>query len=400
MPSTELSKGALLVLNSGSSSVKFTIFRANGGADVAPLFAGQLTGIGTDAILQAKTDSGSLLADESWAARDEGTVPAILPLLLEWIDQNLPPDLPVIAAGHRVVHGGETFDKPVLVTEDILAELASFSPLAPLHQPQNVAAIKALATSRPDLPQIACFDTAFHRSQPAVSTTYAIPKRYTDEGIHRYGFHGLSYEYIAHNLRHYNPELAAGRVVVAHLGNGASLTALKGGVSIDTSMGFSALEGVPMGTRPGSIDPGILIHLIREHEMSADDLEKLLYRESGLLGISEISNDMRDLVANDDPHAQLAVDIFCIRVAKQIVSLAVSIGGIDGLIFTAGIGEHSPVVRKKICDHLDWLGFGLDEARNGADQHLISKEGTTPVYIIPTDEEYMIARHTMAVLTQ
>ncbi|WP_319533072.1 acetate/propionate family kinase [uncultured Cohaesibacter sp.] len=398
MTKSAVNKGALLVLNSGSSSVKFSIFQLEGGA-VEPLFAGQLTGIGTDAVLKAKSEAGELLAKESWAEYDKGNVPSILPHLLEWIEKNLPADLPLIGAGHRVVHGGEKFDKPVLVEGSVLEELASFSPLAPLHQPQNVAAIKALADSRPELPQVACFDTAFHQTMPEISTTYAIPKRFTEAGVRRYGFHGLSYEYIAHNLSETKPDLAKGRVVVAHLGNGASLTGLKNGVSIDTSMGFSALEGVPMGTRPGSIDPGILIYLMRENGMDADDLEKVLYHESGLLGVSGISNDMRDLEDNTDPAAVLAVDLFCSRVAKQIASLAVSIGGIDALVFTAGIGEHGPILRKKVLDMLGWMGFAIDDAKNDANAHEISAEGSIPTFIIPTDEEVMIARHTVRLLT-
>ncbi|WP_114007906.1 acetate/propionate family kinase [Cohaesibacter intestini] len=401
MTQSDIKKGALLVLNSGSSSVKFSIFQldADGAEGVVPLFAGQLTGIGTDAHLKAKSEAGEKLADESWATKDEGTVPSILPHLLTWIETSLPADLPLIAAGHRVVHGGEVYDKPVVVTPEILKQLESFSPLAPLHQPQNVAAIEALAKTRPDLPQVACFDTAFHQGQSDLCSIYALPKRLTDQGIRSYGFHGLSYEYIAHYLKQEMPDLAKGRVVVAHLGNGASLSVLEDGKSIETSMGFSALEGVPMGTRPGSIDPGILIHLMREHDMDAEDLEKLLYRESGLLGISEISNDMRDLQDNPDPRAQLAVDYFCSRVAKQIVSLAVSTGGLDALVFTAGIGEHGPIIRKKIGDYLNWIGIRIDPARNDANASQISEDGSLPVYIIPTDEEIMIARHTLNALS-
>ena len=396
----DIKKGALLVLNSGSSSVKFTIFKcdAASGEKVSPLFAGQLDGIGTAAKLKAKTAAGELITNESWEDKDTGTVPAILPHLLVWIEQNLPDDLPLIAAGHRVVHGGEKFDKPVLIEGDVLDTLASLSPLAPLHQPQNVAAIKALQDSRPDLAQVACFDTAFHQTMPKLSSTYAIPKRFTDEGVRRYGMHGLSYEYIASYLKENNAEIAKGSVIVAHLGSGASLCALQDGVSVDTSMGFSALDGVPMGTRPGSMDPGILIHLMRTYDMSADDLENLLYRESGLLGVSEIGNDMRELEENPDPRAVLALDLFCIKVAKAIVSLAVSVGGIGAVVFTAGIGEHGPIIRDKICKYLDWAGIELDTAKNDANAELISKEGTIPVMIIPTDEEVMIARHTVKLL--
>lgn len=400
MTQSDINKGALLVLNSGSSSVKFSIFQldAQSAEGVSPLFAGQLTGIGTDAHLKAKSEAGEKLADEHWAAKDEGTVPSILPHLLTWIEANLPSDLPLIAAGHRVVHGSEVYDKPVLVTPQILKQLESFSPLAPLHQPQNVAAIEALAKTRPDLPQVACFDTAFHQGQSDLYSIYALPKRLTDKGIRSYGFHGLSYEYIAHFMQQEMPDLAKGRVVVAHLGNGASLSMLQDGKSIETSMGFSALEGVPMGTRPGSIDPGILLHLMREYDMGADEMEKLLYRECGLLGISEISNDMRDLYDNPDPRAQLAVDYFCSRVAKQIVSLAVSTGGLDALVFTAGIGEYCADVRKRIGVYLDWIGIRIDAERNNVNASQISEEGSLPVFIIPTDEEIMIARHTLKAL--
>ncbi|SNY90105.1 acetate kinase [Cohaesibacter sp. ES.047] len=397
MTKSALNKGALLVLNSGSSSVKFSLFELESD-NITPLFAGQLTGIGTDAVLKAKSEAGELLAKESWAQYDKGSVPAILPNLLEWIEKNLPTELPLIGAGHRVVHGSVKYDKPVLIDGNVLNELASFSPLAPLHQLQNVAAIKALADSRPELRQVACFDTAFHHTMPKVSSTYAIPKRFTEAGVRRYGMHGLSYEYIAHNLCETKPDLAKGRVIVAHLGNGASLTALKDGVSIDTSMGFTALEGVPMGTRPGSIDPGILLYLMREYDMDADAIEKFLYHESGLLGVSGISNDMRDLEENTDPAAILAIDLFCSRVAKQIASLGVSIGGIDGLVFTAGIGEHGSIQRKKILDQLGWLGFEIDAAKNAANDHVISAEGSIPTFIIPTDEEFMIARHTVRLL--
>ncbi|PLW77116.1 acetate/propionate family kinase [Cohaesibacter celericrescens] len=392
-------KGALLVLNSGSSSVKFTVFQvdtvAAGGHQLAPFFAGQLDGIGTAARLKAKAADKGLLADEPWGHLDKGTVPSVLPHLLSWIENNLPTDLPLRAAGHRVVHGGSLFDKPVLATASVIAQLDGLSPLAPLHQPQNLAAIRALAKSRPDLPQVACFDTAFHQTQPALSTTYAIPKRYTQEGVRRYGFHGLSYEYIAQYLAANKPGLAKGRVVVAHLGSGASLAALKNGVSLDTSMGFSALDGVPMGTRPGAIDPGIIIHLMRRYSLDADELERLLYHESGLLGVSGLSNDMRAIEASQEPDAQLAHDLFCSRVAKAVASLAVSMGGIDGLVFTAGIGEHSALIREKICRYLAWLGFALDPLSNEANDGLISTDGSLPVHVVPTDEEYMIASHTI-----
>ncbi|WP_319411889.1 acetate/propionate family kinase [uncultured Cohaesibacter sp.] len=398
---TDIKKGALLVLNSGSSSVKFTVFQV-GDADkkIALFFGGQLDGIGSSAHLKVKTAAKELLADESWEHLDQGTVPAILPHLLEWIESKLPEDLPLIGAGHRVVHGGESFDKPMLINDEIIEKLSSLAPLAPLHQPQNVAAIKALASSRADLPQVACFDTAFHRTIPAINGTFAIPKEYTDAGVTRYGFHGLSYEYIAYNLRQNKPDLAKGKVVVAHLGSGASLAALQDGVSVDTSMGFSALDGIPMGTRPGSMDPGVLIYLMREYNMGVDDLEKMLYYKCGLLGISDISNDMREIEENEAPGAVLALDIFCQRAAKQIASLAVSLGGIDALVFTAGIGENGPIIRDKVCADLAFMGIKLDAKKNDTrGTELISAEESVPVLVIPTDEEFMIAQHAVNILS-
>nr|WP_244668933.1 acetate/propionate family kinase [Rhodobium orientis] len=389
-----------MVLNSGSSSVKFSVFRVDPeGREITPLFAGQLTGIGTDARLSAKTAAREPIADESWAERDTGSVPVLLPHLISWIERHLPQDLPLMAAGHRVVHGGANLHRPARITDDVLAELETLIPLAPLHQPQNVAAIKVLAESRGDLPQVACFDTAFHHAQPLNSTTYAIPRHLTEAGIRRYGFHGLSYEYVARQLLATHPDLVRGRVVVAHLGNGSSLCAIKDGTSIDTTMGFSVLEGVPMGTRSGGIDPGILIYLMRKFDMDVNDLERLLYHQSGLLGVSGVSNDMRVLLGSSDPHCAEAVDLFCLRVAKEVCTLACSMGGIDALVFTAGIGEHSAEVRAGVCAHLNWLGIDLDAARNADAEALISSDTSLPVHVIATDEEFMIARHTVDLLT-
>ncbi|PTW54389.1 acetate kinase [Breoghania corrubedonensis] len=398
--SYSMKRGALLVLNSGSSSVKFTVFEVDPGEEqIMPLFSGQLTGIGTDAHLSAKAATGERMADESWAERDSGDVPALLPSLLAWVEEHLPPDLPLLAAGHRVVHGGANLRHPAMITDHLLGELETLIPLAPLHEPQNLAAIKVLADNRSDLPQVACFDTAFHHTQPRTSTTYAIPRHLTDAGIRRYGFHGLSYEYIARHMETHLPQLASGRVVVAHLGNGSSLCALNRGASVDTSMGFSVLEGVPMGTRPGNLDPGILIYLMRKFEMDADALEHLLYHQSGLLGVSGVSNDMRVLLSRDDDNSREAVDLFCIRTAKEICSLACSMGGLDALVFTAGIGEHSAEIRARICGHLKWIGVDLDKDLNKDDATRISTAASLPVHVIPTNEELMIARHTVDLLT-
>ncbi|ABC22268.1 acetate kinase [Rhodospirillum rubrum F11] len=386
-------KQAFLVLNSGSSSIKFSVFEKTSDDVLTMILTGQLTGIGTDAQFSVKGAKGETLAKESWAERDTGAIAPLLQSLIVWITDRLP-DTPLAAAGHRVVHGGRRFVHPVQVTPQVILDLESLIPLAPLHQPQNVSAIRVLAETFHDLPQIACFDTAFHHSQPRRARSYALPRELTDRGLHRYGFHGLSYEYIARHMPSIAPEIAEGRIVVAHLGNGSSLCALHRGESVDTTMGFSALEGVPMGTRSGSIDPGVLIYLIRELGMGADELEHLLYQRSGLLGVSGLSNDMRVLLESDSPDAAEAVDLFCFRVAKEIAALAASMGGIDALVFTAGIGEHSEPVRARICERLAWLGITLDATANARADGLISQPGSLPVLVVPTNEEYMIARHT------
>lgn len=385
---------AILVINAGSSSLKFSVFRDSGQGDPVATINGQISGIGTEPVFEAKNAQRQPLAGKAWAPGEPSDRTALLGYLLDWIEERLE-GATLIAAGHRVVHGGTRHGAPVLITPEVLAELDGLVPLAPLHQPHNLAAIRALAEAHPELPQVACFDTAFHRGQPWQAGMFAIPRELTDEGVRRYGFHGLSYEYIARRLPEIAPELSESRVVVAHLGSGASMCAIHGGCSVDSTMGFTALDGLPMGTRCGAIDPGVLIYLMREKGLDAGAIEKLLYNKSGLLGVSGVSNDMRVLLDSAEPHAQEAVELFCFRIAKETGGLASSMGGIDALVFTAGIGERSSPVRSRVAEKLAWLGVTIDEEANAANAAKISAEASRiPVYVIPTDEERMIALHT------
>jgi acetate kinase len=389
---------AILVINAGSSSLKFSVFRDHGGGDPVVTINGQISGIGTQPVFEAKDAQRRPLAEKSWGAGEPSDRTALLSYLLDWIEERLE-GATLIAAGHRVVHGGVRHAAPVLLTPAVLDELDGLVPLAPLHQPHNLAAIRALAEAHPELPQVACFDTAFHRNQPWQAQTFAIPRELTEEGVRRYGFHGLSYEYISRRLPEIAPELGDSRVVVAHLGSGASMCAIHGGRSVDSTMGFTALDGLPMGTRCGTIDPGVLIYLMRKG-MDAGAIEKLLYNKSGLLGVSGISNDMRALLDSGDPHAQEAVELFCFRIAKETGALAASMGGVDAVVFTAGIGERSAPVRARVGDKLAWMGVEIDASANEANAAKISSPGSRlPVYVIPTDEEGMIALHTRKVLT-
>ncbi|KAA0596218.1 acetate kinase [Azospirillum lipoferum] len=392
------SEDACLVINAGSSSLKFCVFQGGNAAEIEPVVTGQISGIGTAPRFEAKDAARHKIADHSWAAGENPGRPELLHHLLDWIGDTLK-GATLVAAGHRVVHGGTRFSAPVRVNPAVLDQLEALIPLAPLHEPHNIAAMRALAQVYPSLPQVACFDTAFHQTQPWQSQTFAIPRELTAEGIRRYGFHGLSYEYIAHRLPQVAPELADAHVVVCHLGSGASLCAMRGGHSVDTTMGFTALDGVPMGTRPGAIDPGVLIYLMREKGYGADELEKLLYHKSGMLGVSGLSNDMRDLENSDLPAAAEAVELFCHNVAKQVAALAGSMGGLDAVVFTAGVGENSTLVRARVAEKLSWLGVAIDPAANRAKATRISaQESRVPVFIIPTDEERMIARHTLGVI--
>jgi acetate kinase len=386
----------VLVLNAGSSSVKFAVYgrAAEGWRDEV---RGQIEGIGTAPKFSAKDAAGQKLVDEKLGA-DVRDARSALGGLAAWLRKRFP-DAKLVGVGHRVVHGGSRHAAPALVTDSVLADLRALVPLAPLHQPHNLAAIDALRERQPDVPQVACFDTSFHRGQSAVAELVPLPKRIRDQGVQRYGFHGLSYEYIASALPQAAPEIADGRVIVAHLGSGASLCAMQKRKSVDCSFGFTALDGLCMGTRPGALDPGVVLHLFQTLKMSAKEVESLLYKESGLLGISGVSNDMRELETSPKPDARLAIDYFVYRGAKEIGALAAVLGGVDALVFTAGIGEHSAEIRKRICAASAWLGLELDAAANAKGGPRISSAlSRVSAWVIPTNEELMIARHTSSVL--
>ena len=387
----------ILVVNAGSSSVKFQVFGADRERVPKRLIKGQMDGIGTRPRLRAEAADKTPLIDQSYAAEEVSDVPAALATAGVWLRETQKLDL--IAVGHRVVHGGPRYDRPVLVDRTVLAELERYVSLAPLHQPNNLAPIRSILARSPDLPQVACFDTAFHRGHSALADRYAIPERLYEEGVRRYGFHGLSYEYIASRLPQVAPKIAAGRVIVAHLGSGASMCALSGGRSIESTMGFTALDGLPMGTRPGHIDPGVVLYLIEEKRMTAAQVQDLLYRECGLKGLSGISNDVRELAASPDPRARFALDYFVYRIGLQAGLLAAALGGLDAFIFTAGIGENSPSVRDRVVEKLGWLGGVLDPQANAAgDTSIAARDSRIGLYVLPTDEELMIARHTSALL--
>ncbi len=382
---------ALLVLNAGSSSLKFAVFDAREEGPAA--IRGAIDGLGAAPRFRAKDPDGRALIDE--AAGDATTAAdVLLDRLLAWIEANGPE---VAAAAHRVVHGGARFDGAARLTPEIVEELDALSPLAPLHQPRNLAAVRALAAARPGLPQIASFDTAFHRGHDPLVDRFALPRELAEAGVRRYGFHGLSYASIARTLRAEAPEILEGRVVVAHLGAGASLCAMRDGRSVDTTMGFSALDGLVMGTRCGSIDPGVLLYLLESKGYDAAALRDLLYFRSGLLGVSGLSSDMRVLLDSPDPRAAEAVELFCARAARETAAMACALGGLDALIFTAGIGENAAPVRARIASRLAFLGVRLDPAANAAGRPRIDSGGVA-VLVVPTDEESVIASDARAVL--
>jgi acetate kinase len=388
----------ILVLNAGSSSLKFCVYQSPDVGTWQLDSRGQIEGIGTAPRFSAKDAAGKVIADDKLdqAVRDARQA---LDSLAAWLRSRYRGGS-VLGVGHRVVHGGARYTAPVIVTPDVLKDLRTLEPLAPLHQPHNLAAIEAVSERLPGAPQVACFDTSFHRGQPAVAELVPLPQEFRRAGVQRYGFHGLSYEYIASVLPEVAPELARGRVIVAHLGSGASLCAMKDRKSIDSSLGFTALDGLCMGTRPGAVDPGVILYLFQNLELSAEAVETILYKKSGLLGISGISNDMRVLLESAEPAARLAVDYFVYRAAKEIGALAAALGGIDGLVFTAGIGENSAAIRARICAASAWLGIQLDEQANARRGPRISRSGSAvSAWVVPTNEELVIARHTRSLLS-
>ncbi|MDR3511705.1 MAG: acetate/propionate family kinase [Caulobacteraceae bacterium] len=391
---------AILTLNAGSSSIKFSLFEVAQADGLTLASHGEVEGIGSAPHFTACDPAGAVLADQRWPDADLGYQP-LLEAVIDWAETHLGGDA-LAAVGHRVVHGGADHVRPERVTPELLTLLDALTPLAPLHEPHNLEPIRAIAAARPDLPQVACFDTAFHHTMPAVATRFALPRAYEAAGVRRYGFHGLSYEYISGRLAVLSPRLASGRVIAAHLGNGASLCALQGGRSIDTTMGFTALEGLVMGTRCGVLDPGVILYLLQQRGLTPKAVEDLLYKRSGLLGVSGgLASDMRTLLASSDPHAREAVELFVYRIAREAGGLASSLGGLDGLVFTAGIGEHAPQVRAMVAERLAWLGVELDTYANARGEPVISTPASrVEVRVIPTDEEAMIARHTLDLIGQ
>ena len=385
----------IAVINAGSSSIKFAVFNTDAGQTL--LFRGQIERIGSAPKLTTEDAAGERLIDNEWGASEldhrSGTK-VILQTAIALLGGQA-----VEGIGHRVVHGGTNFAAPTRITREVVESLRTLVPLAPLHQPHNLAPIEAIATEAPHIPQVACFDTAFHQTQPSLAQTFALPRELTDSGIRRYGFHGLSYEFVSRKLAKVAPDYANKRIIIAHLGNGASLCALHEGKSVATTMGFTAVEGLMMGTRCGSIDPGVLIYLMDEKGMDARALEALVYKQSGLLGVSGLSSDMRELRESTDPRARDATDLFIYRIVREIGSLSAALGGLDGLVFTGGIGQRDRKTRKQVVTGCAWLGAELDDAANERAEQRIDKPGSKlPVWVLPTDEEGIIARHTAELL--
>jgi acetate kinase len=391
---------AILVLNAGSSSIKFSLF-AERGPELALVAAGQVEGIYTAPHFVAKDAAGKPAGEKRWEAGAKLGHDGALAHIVDWLKATHGKDHHLAAVGHRVVHGGTDYAAPVRADAGVVAKLEKLVPLAPLHQPHNLAPIRTVLERMPELPQVACFDTAFHRSNPPLAQMFALPKELSDAGVRRYGFHGISYEYVASVLARFDERAAGGKTVVLHLGNGASMCALDAGRSVASTMGFTAVEGLPMGTRCGSIDPGVILYLLDERKMDARAIEKLIYSQSGLLGVSGISSDMRALLESSEPRAKLAVDLFTYRIGRELGSLAAALGGLDAIVFTAGIGEHAAPLRERVCRHAAWLGVELDSAANAKHGPRLSTAASrTAAWVIPTNEELMIARHTRALLAK
>jgi acetate kinase len=388
----------ILFVNAGSSSVKFQVFGL-GAEDPKRLIKGQMDGIGTRPRLKARGSDGTLLVDLSFSHESVADVPTAMQTAGSWLREHQ--KIMPVAVGHRVVHGGPDYDAPIVIDDAAIRRLEKYVPLAPLHQPNNLAPIRSIRAQFPELPQVACFDTAFHRAHGALADRYAVPEGLYVEGVRRYGFHGLSYEYIASRLPSISPAAAMGRVIVAHLGSGASMCALDNGKSVESTLGFTALDGLPMGTRSGQLDPGVVLYLIDQKQMSSGQIQHLLYHECGLKGLSGISNDVRELTESTDPRAAFALDYFVYRAGLYAGMLAAALGGLDAFVFTAGIGENSANIRARIAETLAWLGVTLDPDANATHGPLISQKGSRArAYVIPTDEELMIARHTLTLLAQ
>ncbi len=389
---------AIIVINAGSSSIKFTVFTIDG-SELNILTTGQVSGIKSSPKFKAKDSEDNTIAEKKWGEDKVSGHDKFINYILSWIEETFK-GVKLVAAGHRLVHGGLEYTKPTIVNDDNMAKIESFIQLAPLHMPHNIAPIKILANSNPSLKQVACFDTAFHRTMPEIAQLYPIPRKLIEENhIRRYGMHGLSYEYIAETLNDIAPDVAKGKVVVAHIGSGASLAAIEDGKSVATTMGFTALEGVPMGTRPGSIDPGILLWLVQNKGYGGAELENFLYHECGMLGFSEVSNDFYEIEISDDPKAKQAYALMAYNVARHVGSLCAALNGLDALVFTAGVGERGPLLRKPICDTLTYLGIEIDEKANDNNDLVISKPSSkVKVMVVPTNEELMIAKHTLKLI--
>jgi len=387
----------ILVVNAGSSSVKFQTFALPASGELERVVKGQLDRIGSQPRLRVVGEDGATLCDRAYTPGDVADAEVALAAVGTWLRETQKVNL--VAVGHRVVHGGPRYDRPIVVDQAALTYLEEYSVLAPLHQPHNLAPIRSLLARRPDLFQVACFDTAFHRTQDALTDHYAIPEHYYREGVRRYGFHGLSYEYIAGRLCEVAPGIAKKRVIIAHLGSGASMCALHDGKSVESTMGFTALDGLPMGTRPGQIDPGVLLYMQTVKGLTPKDVETLLYHDSGLKGLSGISNDMRELEASTSEGAALAIGYFVHRIGLYAGMLAAALAGLDAFVFTAGIGENSQTIRARVAEKLAWLGAVFDAKANDAGELMISRPASKiGLYVVPTDEELMIARHTIALL--